>query len=119
MAEYVTEFPAGIMGDRMRAFFAAYNNRDPKEYETWLLENRSEEALSMAPLEARVEQFSRGTRTLVLFQQKKQTARELAVINSRLRRSPGNMDLLREKVDLELELDAINYQLKRLAPKKR
>lgn len=68
---------------------------------------------------AGVEQFSRGTRTLVLYQQKKQVLRELAITKSRLRKSPGNRDLLRQKVDLEIELDLIIDQLKALAPKKR
>ncbi|MEE8295202.1 MAG: serine hydrolase domain-containing protein [Sphingomonadales bacterium] len=52
-----TELPVGIKGDRMRGFFAAYENQDPEAYRNWLLENRTEEALGMAPLEARVGQF--------------------------------------------------------------
>ncbi|MHA1543692.1 MAG: serine hydrolase domain-containing protein [Alphaproteobacteria bacterium] len=52
-----TELPADIKGDRMRAYFAAYENRDPEAYRNWLLENRTEEALGMAPLDARVGQF--------------------------------------------------------------
>ena len=57
VAEYVTELPAGVKGDRMRAYFAAYDHEDPEEYATWLRENRTEEAFGMAPLEARVGQF--------------------------------------------------------------
>lgn len=52
-----TELPAGIKGDRMRAYFSAYEKRDPEEYGRWLKENRTERAFNMAPLDARVRQF--------------------------------------------------------------
>lgn len=58
--ELNTELPAGIKGDRMRAYFSAYENRDPEEYGRWLKENRTERAFNMAPLEARVRQFEMG-----------------------------------------------------------
>lgn len=66
---------------------------------------------------AEVKEFSEGTRTLVLLQQKKSASQELEVIESRILDKPRDRDLLSRKVDLKLELDIINIQLQALAEK--
>lgn len=60
---------------------------------------------------ANVEQFSVDTRILVLLEKKKQAYRELEILESRLLKDNGNVDLINKKVDLKLELSLIQGQL--------
>ena len=51
------DLPPGIQGERMRGYFDAFDNKSQDEYRAWLLENRTEEALAVIPLDDRLEQF--------------------------------------------------------------
>lgn len=67
---------------------------------------------------AEIKQFSIGTRLLVLLDKKREVRRELRSLRSRLEKSPGNLDLRARITDLELEMDTINDQIKKLNEEK-
>lgn len=47
-----------VMKARINAYFDAYKGHDPDAYAAWLKDNRTEEAFSMAPLDARLEMYN-------------------------------------------------------------
>lgn len=67
---------------------------------------------------AEIRQFSIGTRLLVLLDKKKEVRREIRTLRNRLEKSPGNMDLSARISDLELEMDTINDQIRKLREEK-
>ncbi len=50
-------FPDTLQGNRLAGFFEAYNRQDRDLYKQWLLDNRTEQSLAAAPLDARLERF--------------------------------------------------------------